>query len=175
MTSRTAVFGTGCFWCTQAIFKRLKGVISTQVGYAGGKTLNPDYKSVCSGTTGHAEVTQITFDPKVISYPQLLDVFWHVHDPTSLNRQGNDIGTQYRSVIFYTSDIQKEQALRSMETIPHAVTEVRKLVKFYPAEDYHSDYFAKNGSQPYCQLVIAPKIAHFRARFPDLETQEPAG
>jgi peptide-methionine (S)-S-oxide reductase len=152
------VFGTGCFWCTEAIFKRLEGVVETIVGYAGGTIINPNYETVCSGKTGHAEVTKIVFDPNVITLEKLLDVFWKVHDPTSLNRQGNDVGTQYRSIILYTNEDQRLAAERSKEKINGAVTEIIKLEKFYPAEDYHADYFAKNGSQPYCQMVIRPKV-----------------
>lgn len=169
MITETVVFGTGCFWCTEAVFKRLKGIISTQVGYTGGHVPNPDYQAVCSGVTGHAEATQIVFDPKVISFPTLLNVFWKVHDPTSLNRQGHDTGTQYRSAIFYTTDIQKELATESKKSIPDAVTEITKLDKFYPAEDYHTDYFAKNSSAPYCQFIIVPKIKHFENEFSHLE------
>jgi len=165
MKNEVAIFGTGCFWCTEAIFKKLKGVVSTEVGYAGGVTQNPDYESVSRGESGHAEVVRIVFDPKVISYEQLLDVFWKVHDPTSLNRQGNDVGTQYRSLIIYTSGSQKEAAEKAKNMIKDAITEIKELDKFWPAEDYHTNYFAKHSSEPYCQLVIAPKLEHFEKEF----------
>ncbi len=159
----TATFGTGCFWCTEAVFETLKGVQSVDVGYMGGTTPNPTYKDVCTGRTGHAEVARITYDPGAISYEDLLDVFWKVHDPTSLNRQGADAGTQYRSAIFYDSDAQKaaaEKAIRKLQEAYSApiVTEVTPATTFYGAEDYHQDYFKNNPNAPYCRMIIAPKL-----------------
>lgn len=160
-----ATLGGGCFWCTEALFRRLKGVRNVIAGYAGGTNLNPTYQQVCSGTTGHAEVAQITFNPKIISYEQLLDVFWQVHDPTSLNRQGNDVGTQYRSVIFYHNQQQKKIAEQSKVKLAQSgpyqsaiVTEIAPLTNFCPAEDYHQQYYEKNSYAPYCRFIIAPKI-----------------
>lgn len=173
-TKQTAVLGGGCFWCTEALFKRLKGVISVKPGYAGGTLKDPSYHEVCEGTTGHAEVIEVQFDPSVISYPELLDVFMHTHDPTSLNRQGNDVGTQYRSVIFFTSEEQKKTAETYLKELGASgefsqpiVTEVQKLDVFYPAESYHADYFEKNSYQPYCQVIIAPKIKKFLSSYKD--------
>jgi peptide-methionine (S)-S-oxide reductase len=164
----TAVFGGGCFWCTEAIFKRVKGVLAVEPGYAGGQTENPDYHQVCTGRTGHAEVIRVEFDPEIISYRDLLEVFWHAHDPTTLNRQGNDVGTQYRSIILYDNEEQKEQAEESLKEADASgmfsgsiVTQIQPLDHFYPAEDYHSDYFAKNPNQPYCRVIISPKVQHF--------------
>jgi len=158
-------FGSGCFWCTEAVFRRLKGVQSAVSGYSGGTTPKPTYKQVCTGTTGHAEVVQVTFDPKQVSFDQLLEVFWATHDPTTLNRQGHDIGTQYRSVIFYHNQRQRELAEQYKKKLDAAkafrapiVTEISPFGEFFPAEDYHQDYFALNGRQPYCQAVIRPKI-----------------
>lgn len=166
------VFGTGCFWCTEAEFRRVKGVISVTPGYAGGETKNPTYESVSSGKTGHAEVTKIEFDPKIISLPTLLKMFWKIHDPTSLNKQGNDVGPQYRSIILYTSEQQKKMVEASKNQLEEAktyetpiVTEIKKLEKFYPAEEYHLNYFDKNAHQPYCSLVITPKIKKFKEEF----------
>jgi peptide-methionine (S)-S-oxide reductase len=158
-----ATFGAGCFWCVEAVFERLDGVESVISGYAGGRTPNPTYKEVCSGTTGHAEVAQITFDPSKVSFEQLLDLFWASHDPTTLNRQGADIGTQYRSVIFYHDDTQREAAFRSKEKAAKLfsdpiITEIVPLKQFHPAEQYHQDYFQNNSFAPYCQFVIAPKL-----------------
>ncbi len=171
-TSETAVFGAGCFWCTETLFSRLKGVISVTPGYAGGTKENPTYEEVCEGTTGHAEVSRIVFDPKIISYDKLLEVFWHVHDPTSLNRQGADVGRQYRSLILYTSEEQKQQAQASLKKLEKAkifgqkiVTEIKPLDKFYEAESYHHDYYLKNESGPYCRLVINPKLESFSQKF----------
>jgi peptide-methionine (S)-S-oxide reductase len=158
-----ATFGGGCFWCTEAIFERLEGVKSVTSGYAGGKKENPSYEGVCSGETGHAEVTQIEFDPKKISYDQLLEVFWAAHDPTTLNRQGADRGTQYRSIILYHSEAQKQAAEKSKKraqadfTAP-IVTEIVPLTKFYKAEGYHQDYYRNNPRAPYCAFVIRPKL-----------------
>ena len=167
-----ATFGGGCFWCVEAVFERLEGVQSVVAGYAGGTTLNPTYKQVCSGTTGHAEVAQISFDPAKISYRQLVDLFWDAHDPTTLNRQGADVGTQYRSVIFYHDEQQKLIAEQSKQEAQKnftqaIVTEIHPLTKFYPAENYHQDYYSQNGEQPYCQYVIKPKVEKFREVFKD--------
>ncbi len=152
----TAVFGGGCFWCTEAIFQRLKGVVKVTSGYAGGTMPDPGYAEVSTGTTSHAEVIKIEFDPSLISYSRLLDIFFAAHDPATLNRQGPDIGTQYRSVIFYTSPDQKTAAERKMK--PGFTTQILPLEKFYPAEEYHQNYFNSNPDQPYCRLVIAPKL-----------------
>jgi peptide methionine sulfoxide reductase msrA/msrB len=165
-TMETATFGTGCFWCTEALFESIDGVQDVKAGYMGGETENPEYKQVCSGTTGHAEVAQISFDPKKISYQELLEIFWQVHDPTSLNKQGADEGTQYRSAIFYHGDDQKEQAVASMKESRKAfdreiVTEITEASKFYEAEDYHQDYYKNNTNAPYCRSVIAPKLKKF--------------
>ena len=163
--SETAVFGAGCFWCVEAVFQRLGGVQTVVPGYAGGHTENPTYESVCSGTTGHAEVAKITFDPNVITYTQLLEMFWKSHDPTTLNRQGNDVGTQYRSVIYYLDDEQKNSAEKSKSAVEESnllaapiVTEIEQLTKFYPAEDYHHNYYKLNPNQAYCRLIIEPKL-----------------
>lgn len=151
-----ATLAGGCFWCTEAIFKRLKGVASVIPGYTGGTKENPTYEQVCSGKTGHAEAIQVTFDPKIISFEQLLDIFFHLHDPTTLNQQGNDVGTQYRSAIFYHDENQKKISEKMKQ--PNFVTDIVLFTNFYPAEDYHRDYYAKNSYQPYCQYVIEPKI-----------------
>jgi len=167
-----ATFGNGCFWCTEAIFEKLKGVQSAVSGYSGGSKINPTYKEVCSGETGHAEVLKITFDPKIISYSELLEVFWKTHDPTTLNRQGNDVGTQYRSVVFYHSEEQKKLAEKYKLKLEeakifddHIVTEITKFEKFYSAENYHQDYYEQNKSQPYCSFVITPKVEKFKEVF----------
>jgi peptide-methionine (S)-S-oxide reductase len=161
----TATLAGGCFWCTEAVFDRLKGVTSVVPGYAASQVENPSYEEVCTGRTGAAEAIQITYDPSVISYEKLLEIFWHVHDPTTLNRQGNDVGTQYRSAIFYHNDEQKRSALASKEALDRsgtykkpAVTEIVPFTNFYPAEDYHKDYYDRNRYQPYCMLVINPKV-----------------
>ena len=161
----TVTFANGCFWCTEAIFDRLKGVKSVLSGYSGGKMDNPSYEQVCTGNTGHAEVVQIEFDPDVITFEKLLEVFWHTHDPTTLNRQGNDIGTQYRSAIFYHNDEQKRIAEKLKMELEEQhifkdpiVTEIIPLDKFYPAEDYHKRYYEQNQDEPYCRFVIEPKI-----------------
>ncbi|MDQ3050980.1 MAG: peptide-methionine (S)-S-oxide reductase MsrA [Bacteroidota bacterium] len=168
----TATFGNGCFWCTEAVFESLNGVISAVSGYSGGDTENPDYKQVCSGQSGHAEVVQIVFDPAQITYEELLEAFWASHDPTTLNRQGNDVGTQYRSVIFYHNEIQKKSAeqlkkeLNEKNVFPNPiVTEISPAVKFYAAENYHQQYFELNGNEPYCTFVIKPKLEKFRKVF----------
>ncbi len=170
----TATLGAGCFWCVEAIFQDVRGVERVVSGYAGGATANPTYQQVCAGQTGHAEVAQITFDPDVISYRDLLYIFWRVHDPTTLNRQGADVGTQYRSVIFYHSDEQKTAAERSKRETdaakvwPHPiVTEIAPLTNFYAAEGYHQNYFRSNPNQPYCRAVIDPKVQKFRKTFQD--------
>jgi len=168
----TATLAGGCFWCLEAVYDQLKGVERVQSGYAGGNRPNPTYEEVCTGATGHAEVVLVTFDPEAISYRDLLDVFFTIHDPTTRDRQGGDRGTQYRSAVFYHSTDQKavaEQAIKEMEAAhtwdDPIVTEVVPFTKFYPAEDYHQDYFANNARQPYCQIVIAPKVAKFRRKF----------
>ncbi len=160
-----ATIAGGCFWCTEAIFDRLKGVISVMPGYAGGWKENPTYEEVCSGKTGHAEAIQITFDPEVISYEKLLEIFFHLHDPTQLNRQGNDVGMQYRSAIFYHNEKQKKTAEKAMAKIAKAVTEIVPFTNFYKAEDYHQKYYGKNGGAPYCQAVIDPKIQKLLKEF----------
>ncbi|WP_276089712.1 peptide-methionine (S)-S-oxide reductase MsrA [Pedobacter sp. JY14-1] len=169
-----ATFGNGCFWCTEAIFQRLNGVTAVRSGYEGGSVANPTYKEVCTGTTGHAEVLEITYDPKKISYDELLEVFWKTHDPTTLNRQGNDVGPQYRSVVFYHDDTQKALAEKYKKELNDknvygkpVVTAVEKAAPFYPAEDYHQNYFNLNGNQPYCRAVIQPKVEKFEKVFKD--------
>ncbi len=167
-----ATLGAGCFWCIEAVFQNLKGVQSVVSGYTGGRVENPTYEQICTGTTGHAEVAQIIFDPAVISFEDLLYVFWRTHDPTTLNRQGADVGTQYRSAIFYDSEEQKEIAEKSKaktgasDLWPDAiVTEISQLDKFYNAEEYHQDYYKLNPNQPYCRLVIDPKIRKLKEEF----------
>jgi peptide-methionine (S)-S-oxide reductase len=173
-TKESVTFGGGCFWCTEAVFEQLKGVEKVESGYSGGTVPNPTYQQVCSGDTGHAEVSQITFDPKVISLKEILEVFFTVHDPTTLNQQGNDVGTQYRSAIFYRNIEQKTVAKQVIKEIEAAkiwsgriVTEVVPFKEFYRAEDYHQEYFRLHGQQPYCRVVIAPKVAKFREHFRD--------
>jgi peptide-methionine (S)-S-oxide reductase len=163
--SEQATFGSGCFWCSEAVFQQLKGVQKVTSGYSGGSVKNPTYKQVCTGTTGHAEVVQITFDPAVISYPELLEVFWRSHDPTTRNRQGDDVGTQYRSVVFYHTDRQHQLAERYKQKIDVAevfksaiVTEIAPFTEFYLAEVGHQNYYAENSRQPYCRIVIRPKL-----------------
>lgn len=169
-----ATFGMGCFWCTEALFERLNGVISVKSGYEGGNVPNPTYEEVCTGTTFHAEVTEITYDPLKISYDELLEIFWKSHDPTTLNRQGADVGTQYRSVIFYHSDEQKEIATKYKNELnksnafgKRVVTSIEKAQPFYLAENYHQDYYLKNGEAPYCRLVILPKVEKLEKLFKD--------
>jgi peptide-methionine (S)-S-oxide reductase len=179
----TATFGTGCFWCTEAIFQQLKGVHSVVSGYSGGHVENPTYDHVCSGTTGHAEVVQITFDPELIPYEELLEVFWQTHDPTTLNRQGNDFGPQYRSAIFYHNDEQRRVAEHYKAKLDASgafdaplVTEISPFGRFYPAENYHQNYFQSNPRQPYCAAVIRPKVEKFKKVFKDkLKSAAPAG
>jgi peptide-methionine (S)-S-oxide reductase len=170
----TATLGGGCFWCLEAVYDDLRGVESVVSGYAGGHVANPSYDAVCAGTTGHAEVVQVTFDPEEVSFREILDVFFTIHDPTTLNRQGADVGTQYRSAIFYASDEQKqaaEQAIRDLEAEEvwesPIVTEVVPLTEFYPAESYHQEYYARNPRAGYCQVVIAPKVSKFRKQYLD--------
>ena len=172
MNLEKATFGGGCFWCTEAIYERVEGVHSVVSGYAGGTVKNPTYKQVCDGTTGHAEVTQITYDPKVVSYDELLEIFFKTHDPTTLNRQGADGGTQYRSVIFYHNDEQKQKAEYYKSELNKSgawdnpvVTEISPLINFYSAEDYHQDYYANNPNQGYCAFVIGPKVEKFEKVF----------
>lgn len=169
----TATFGGGCFWCTEAIFQQLKGVESVVSGYSGGEVANPSYREVCNGTTGHAEAIEIKFDPAVVSYEQLLQVFFATHDPTTLNRQGADVGTQYRSVVFYHDEEQKKVAEKVVkEFVPTlwddpAVTEIAPYAKFYPAEKYHQNYYNDNSEQGYCRIVINPKVQKFRKHYAD--------
>ena len=178
-----ATMAGGCFWCLEAVFDEVQGVEHVESGYAGGTVANPTYRQVCGGATGHAEVVQITFDPATISFRDLLNIFFTIHDPTTLNRQGSDIGTQYRSAIFYHSPEQKLTAEQVIKEINEAkiwpapiVTEVTPFQGFYMAEDYHQEYFAHNGEQPYCQFVVAPKVAKFRARyFEKLKKPSPVG
>lgn len=174
MKLEVATFGAGCFWCVEAVFKELKGVESVESGYCNGSVPNPTYRQVCTGLTGHAEVIRIHFDPKVIRFEELLEVFWKTHDPTTLNRQGADQGTQYRSGVYYHSDEQKKAAEELKKELDSAkiwsdpiVTEIVKAEKFYKAEDYHQDYFELNGEQGYCQAVIVPKLEKFRKVFKD--------
>ena len=171
-TLEVATLGGGCFWCLEAVYVELRGVEKVVSGYAGGHVKNPTYREVCSGATGHAEVVQVTFDPTVISYADILRVFFTIHDPTTLNRQGADVGAQYRSIILYHDEVQQQTAVEVMNEIaaqriwPNPlVTELAPLEVFYPAEDYHQDYFARNPMQPYCQVVIAPKVAKFRKQY----------
>lgn len=167
MQTEVATLGGGCFWCLEAVFEETRGVLDVINGYAGGDVANPTYEQVCKGTTGHAEVVQITFDPTIISYDEILKIFWLIHDPTTLNRQGNDVGTQYRSVIFYHNEAQKEKAEASFKTFSGKftkpiVTELKPLETFYKAEAYHQDYFKNNPNQGYCMFVVSPKVEHFK-------------
>lgn len=175
MALKTAVLANGCFWCTEAVFLMLKGVKSVTPGYTGGKTENPGYEQVAGGNTGHAEAIKIEYDPAVISYDDLLAVFFNTHDPTTLNRQGNDVGTEYRSAIFYADEDQRIKAEALIRELNDSkaydkpvVTEISPLVKFYPAEEYHRNYYKNNADQPYCQLVIAPKLEKMQKRFKSL-------
>jgi peptide-methionine (S)-S-oxide reductase len=167
-----ATFGSGCFWCTEAVFDELAGVESAVSGYSGGRLPDPTYEQVCSGLTGHAEVIQVTYDPKKISYAELLEVFWQTHDPTTLNRQGPDTGTQYRSAVFYHNDEQRREAEHYKRKLDESgafndpiVTEIVKFEKFYPAEDYHQDYYVNNPRQGYCHAIVGPKVKKFRKAF----------
>jgi peptide-methionine (S)-S-oxide reductase len=170
----TATFATGCFWCTEAVFQELKGVLKVTSGYSGGEVASPTYEEVCAGTTGHAECLQLVYDPAVIPFDELLAVFFQSHDPTTLNRQGNDVGTQYRSAIFYHDEAQKTKAEHYKAELDRngaydnpIVTEIVPFKAFYPAEDYHQNYYNTNGSQPYCYLVIRPKLEKFEKAFKD--------
>ncbi len=174
-TSETAVFGAGCFWCTEAVFQNLKGVTSVLPGYTGGDLPNPTYEQVTSGSSGHVEVAKIEFDPTIILFKQLLEVFFAVHNPTTINRQGNDIGEQYQSAIFYTSEIQKQIAFEVIKEVDSEkiynsaiVTKVRPLEKFYLAENYHQNYYLNNPGNPYCSVVIDPKLQKLRSKFTQL-------
>lgn len=176
-----ATLAGGCFWCLEAVFDELKGVTSVESGYAGGHVPNPSYKAVCTGMTGHAEVVQVTFDPSVLDYSDLLRVFFTIHDPTTLNRQGGDVGTQYRSAIFIHDEAQRAAAEAVIREISESrlwpnpiVTEVTPLDKFYVAEDYHQEYYANNSNQPYCRVVVEPKVAKFRKHFVDRLKKQPA-
>lgn len=167
-----ATLGGGCFWCLEAVYERVTGVQEVRSGYAGGEVPNPSYQAVCSGTTGHAEVVQVAFDSAQISFREVLEIFFAIHDPTTPNRQGNDVGTQYRSVVFYQTEEQRETVLAVVAGLDEEgvwdapiVTEVAPLDVFYPAEEYHQEYFRRNPGQPYCQVVVAPKVAKFRQRF----------
>jgi len=171
-TTETITLGGGCFWCLEAVFDELKGVTSVESGYSGGKVANPNYEQVSMGNTGHAEVVQITFEPNVVSLDTILKVFFTIHDPTTLNRQGHDVGTQYRSVIFYHTPEQKAAAEEKIKELTEGklwdnpiVTQIEPLTDFYPAEDYHQEYFERNPYQPYCQAVVAPKVAKARSHF----------
>ena len=172
MTTQLATLAGGCFWCLEAVFEQLNGVQQVMSGYAGGHVADPSYEAVCTGTTGHAEVTQVTFDPEVISFLDLLGVFFVIHDPTTLDRQGGDVGTQYRSAIFYHDDEQRrtaEEFVRELEA-EHVfdepiVTKLEPLKAFYPAEEYHREYYRRNPNQPYCRAVIAPKVAKLRSKY----------
>jgi peptide-methionine (S)-S-oxide reductase len=170
----TATFGAGCFWCTEAVFQRLEGVVKVVSGYSGGHTKNPTYRQVCTGNTGHAEVTQIVYNHDEISFDELLEVFWKMHDPTTLNRQGNDEGTQYRSTIFYHNEEQRKLAEKYKDELNNSgafkspiVTRIEKFAEFFPAEDYHQDYYNLNSSAPYCTFVIGPKLEKFEKVFKD--------
>jgi peptide-methionine (S)-S-oxide reductase len=180
--TQVATLAGGCFWCLEAVFDELKGVISVESGYSGGEVTNPSYKQVCSGMTGHAEAVQVTFDPSRIAFKDILKVFFTIHDPTTLNRQGADVGSQYRSAIFYHDEEQKRVAKEVIREISQAgiwdnsiVTEVTEFDKFYLAEDYHQEYFSNNPFQPYCMAVVAPKVLKFRKHFVEmLKKQQPA-
>jgi peptide-methionine (S)-S-oxide reductase len=168
----TATFGAGCFWCVEAVFSEMKGVAKVTSGYAGGTVIDPTYKQICTGTTGHAEVARIVFDPSVVTFDELLEVFWQTHDPTTMNKQGADVGTQYRSVVFYHNDEQRRKAEHYRSELDKGgafgspiVTEISPLPVFYPAENYHQEYYAQNPDQGYCQYVIRPKMEKFRKAF----------
>ncbi|MEM6359758.1 MAG: peptide-methionine (S)-S-oxide reductase MsrA [Bacteroidota bacterium] len=171
---KTATLGAGCFWCIEAVFQRIAGVTEVVSGYTGGKVKDPTYREICGGRTGHAEVAQITFDPSIVSFEEILEVFWVSHDPTTLNRQGADIGTQYRSAIFYHNEEQKKIAERSKKVLDESkvyndpvITEITELDTFYKAEDYHQNYFNDNAEQPYCQFVVKPKVDKVKRVFAD--------
>lgn len=169
-----ATLGGGCFWCLEAVYQSLDGVVKVESGYSGGNVKNPSYKEVCTGRTGHAEVIQVTFNPSLITYKDVIDIFWHIHDPTTLNRQGNDVGTQYRSVIFYHTEAQKAIAQQSKDEaqisgtwLSPIITEIVPFTVFYKAEDYHQNYFNDNPNQPYCVYVVSPKVEKFRKQYKD--------
>lgn len=171
-----ATLAGGCFWCVEAVYVEMKGVLNVAPGYMGGQIDNPTYEQICTGQTGHAEVIQIEFDPAIVSFEQILQVFFTVHDPTTLNRQGNDVGTQYRSAIFYHDDEQRQTAAKVIKEFTDEkvwsnpiVTEVTAAPTFYPAENYHKDYYSRNQYQPYCMVVISPKVAKFRSKFKELQ------
>ncbi len=171
-TTETATLGGGCFWCLEAVYDELQGVISVESGYMGGRSEKPTYREVCTGTSGHIEVAKVTFDPEIVSYREILEVFFAIHDPSSLDRQGNDVGEQYRSVIFYHSESQRqtaEEVIRELDAeeiwSSPIVTELRPAAPFYIAEDYHQEYFEHNPNQPYCSFVVSPKVAKFRKKF----------
>lgn len=175
MSNKVIVFGSGCFWCSEAVFKQLKGVVSVLPGYAGGSVANPSYEQVCTGETGHTEVVKVEYDSDEISFEDLLTVFFATHDPTTLNRQGNDIGEQYRSVIFYADEIQRQEAEKFIDKLKEEnifdskiVTAIEPLEDFYQAEEYHKDYYAKNPEKAYCQAIINPKLKKMRERFAEL-------
>jgi len=181
MAQESAVFGGGCFWCTEAVFKMLKGVVSVEPGYAGGTTPNPTYEQICTGTTGHAEVIKIDFDPALIPYETLMTVFFATHDPTTLNRQGADTGTQYRSIILYSNDAQKVAAEKFIKELDEShpggdpiVTEIIPLDHFWPAEAYHRDYYLNNPDKAYCQIVISPKVKKVQEKFAALLREQKA-
>jgi peptide-methionine (S)-S-oxide reductase len=172
--NEVAMLGAGCFWCVEAVFEELNGVIAVESGYMGGHVENPTYRAVCTGTTGHAEIAKVTFDPSVVSFKEVLEVFWQTHDPTTLNRQGADVGTQYRSAVFYMSEEQKETAEFYKKKLNESgafngpiVTEITEASTYYAAEDYHQNYYALNANQGYCQFVIKPKLEKFRKAFAD--------
>lgn len=180
--TKLATLAGGCFWCTEAVFLKLKGVRKVVSGYAGGKTKDPTYKDICTGLTGHAEVIRIEFDPAVITYEQVLDVFFHTHDPTTKNRQGADVGTQYRSAVFFHDEEQKEIAKKVIVELDKSgdfddpiVTTLEEMKVFYPAEDYHQDYFAQNPGNPYCQAVVGPKVGKFQKRYKELLKKDDDG
>lgn len=169
---KRATLGGGCFWCIEAVYKRLTGVVSVQSGFSGGSIKNPAYREVCTGRTGHAEVCNIQYDPKIVSFEDLLNIFWEIHDPTTLNRQGNDVGTHYRSIIFFHDDKQRaiaEKSKNNLETTVYTnqtvVTEIEPFKSFYPAENYHNDYYDLHSSEPYCRIVISPKVEKFKRLF----------
>jgi peptide-methionine (S)-S-oxide reductase len=174
MGTETITFGSGCFWCTEAIFQQVKGVEKVVSGYSGGHVVNPTYEQVCEKNTGHAEVCQVTFDPKQVSVDELLEIFWQTHDPTTLNQQGNDVGPQYRSVVFYHNEMQKQRAEYFLKELSKSgafekpiVTTIEPYKNFYKAENYHQNYYNQNGSQPYCYFVIRPKVEKFEKAFKD--------
>lgn len=178
MNMERITLGAGCFWCVEAVFQRLKGVDRVRSGYMGGHKDHPTYKEVCTGETGHTEVLDVYFDPSVVSLEEVLEVFWTTHDPTTLNRQGNDVGTQYRSAVYYHTEAQKTTAETSKDRVGQPlwddpiVTEITAASAFYPAEDYHNDYFNQNGAAPFCRIVINPKVAKFKSKFADKIKEE---